>query len=283
VGDGRQEAVQLAVDLDRLRDLAAVELEAAIEVVELDPATRLVTALNSRDGTVLLSGSWRSCFQPETRSSPPSIAARRAGSSAGSSCRSASSVATSSPRACGTRPPAPPTCRSCAGTTARAPAGRPPPARRSPRPSRRGSRRRDRGSPSSGPWRRARASARRAARAGSRPRCRAAPARERGTVAHRGGSNRARGPRRPLRPARARWRRAARSRDRRRAAWRRPGCAADRPAGALEAQLGAHAQRALEQADGLEHFDLRAAADVVHACGAARRQARRLASMASST
>ena len=49
-----QEAVELAVDLDRLDDLAAVELEAAVEVVEPDARDRAtVTALKSRDGSVL--------------------------------------------------------------------------------------------------------------------------------------------------------------------------------------------------------------------------------------
>ena len=53
----------------------------------------------TRESHVLDRGSWRSCFQPDTRSQPSSSRARRRGSSAGSSWRSASRVTTTSPRA----------------------------------------------------------------------------------------------------------------------------------------------------------------------------------------
>ena len=53
--------------------------------------------LKTLDGPVLCQGSWRTCFQPLTPSRPRSISARKRGISRGSSCRSASSVTTSSP------------------------------------------------------------------------------------------------------------------------------------------------------------------------------------------
>ena len=55
--------------------------------------------LNTRLGNTLCHGSWRTFFQPLTTSSPPRSAARKRGISCGSSCRSASSVSTTPPRA----------------------------------------------------------------------------------------------------------------------------------------------------------------------------------------
>ena len=49
------------------------------------------------DKARLVQGSWRRAFQPETRSYPSSSLARNLGISLGSSCRSASSVAMTSP------------------------------------------------------------------------------------------------------------------------------------------------------------------------------------------
>ena len=58
VGERGQEAMELAVHLDRLDDLAAVELEPAVEIMQRDAArTHAVTALNRRDGKVFVHGS----------------------------------------------------------------------------------------------------------------------------------------------------------------------------------------------------------------------------------
>ena len=63
------------------------------------PVTQLTSQLNTRLGKTLCQGSWRTFFQPLTTSSPPLTAARKRGISSGSSCRSASSVRTTPPRA----------------------------------------------------------------------------------------------------------------------------------------------------------------------------------------
>ena len=63
------------------------------------PVSALTSQLNTREGRTLCQGSCRTFFQPLTTSRSFSISARNRGISCGSSCRSASSVITSSPRA----------------------------------------------------------------------------------------------------------------------------------------------------------------------------------------
>ncbi len=117
------------------------------------PLTRETTRLKNFEGSVFVSGSLRSRFQPETTSAPSSSVARSAGISAGSSCRSASSVNDdAAARLAEARPRARRTCRSCGGRGSRAgavPSARGPRAparcRRSIRRRRRGSRQRPRG------------------------------------------------------------------------------------------------------------------------------------------
>ena len=60
VGEHGDVAMQLAVDVDAVDDLAPVDLEAAVEVVQLEPcATLRVAQLKKRDGSVLVIGSLR--------------------------------------------------------------------------------------------------------------------------------------------------------------------------------------------------------------------------------
>ena len=144
---------------------------------------------------------------------------------------------------------------------------------------RRASRRRRTGSPTAARARRAPRPARGAARAGSRPRCRPAPptgrcGRRASAANVRGGAYdaQARAPRRRRAPTRL-GREAPGDRRRRReaeigarCATRRRACAADRRAAAARSAASAFTPSALlEDRDRLQHLDLRAAADVVHA------------------
>ncbi len=64
----RNEAVQLAVEREVFDQLAPIRLEAAVDVVQLDPVVTLTIPLKTFDGSVLVRGSSRGYFQPETRS-----------------------------------------------------------------------------------------------------------------------------------------------------------------------------------------------------------------------
>ena len=64
----RDEPVLVAAQRQRLDAPAAVGLEAAVVVVQVDPRTLRTTQLNSFDGSRFSSGSLRFFFQPETRS-----------------------------------------------------------------------------------------------------------------------------------------------------------------------------------------------------------------------
>ena len=92
------EPVQLAVDADLVEHLAAIDLEAAVVVVQLAAGQLLTIQLKTRLGPTLCQGSCRVRFQPLTTSSPWSSRSRKRGISAGSSWRSPSRVKTISPR-----------------------------------------------------------------------------------------------------------------------------------------------------------------------------------------
>ena len=85
------------IDSLRERNLRR-QILATIGKVADRPAV-LVTALNNFDGTVLVIGSRRFCFHPETRSKPSSMARKSRPISAESSWRSPSMVTTMRPRA----------------------------------------------------------------------------------------------------------------------------------------------------------------------------------------
>ena len=97
VGEHRDVAVELAVQLHPVDDLGSIGLEPAVHVVQRHAGDRPATVLKIFDGIRRVSGSRRFVFQPETRSYPSSSFASRRGISAGSSCRSPSIVTTTSP------------------------------------------------------------------------------------------------------------------------------------------------------------------------------------------